>query len=146
MTKNLFDNPFYIVLLFFVVTFFNIIFTVHFIPLMLAGVVFTAFIYVYERENYYSLALTILSFIMIEISQGMPFLSLSLLSFLIYMFLIPKIKQIFSLGELDFLLFMIIFYSSYLLLYFLLEGVNLSVLFKIVLNVLVDLILVGILF
>lgn len=146
MTKNLFDNPFYVVVLFFAVTFFNIIFTVHFIPIMLAGLVFSVFIRAYEKENYYSLALVIASFVMIEISQGMPFLSLSLLTFIIYLFVIPKLKQFFSLGELDQLLFVLLFYFSYLLVYFILQSVSLSVLIKIVLNVLVDLILVGVLF
>ena len=146
MVRNLFDNPFYIVLLFFVVIFFNILFTIHFIPIMLAGVVFTAFTQVYERENYYSLALVILSFVMIEISQGMPFLSLSLLSFIIYIFVIPKLRLVFSLGELDHLLFVMLFYLSYLLIYFIFQSVNLSTFLKIILNVLVDIIIIGVLF
>ena len=146
MTKNIFDNPFYIVLLFFVVTFLNISFTVHFIPIMLAGLVFSVFVHVYEKENYYSLALVILTFIVIEISQGMPFLSLSLLSFIIYIFVMPKIKQLFSLGELDQLLFVLIFYLAYLALYFILQGISVSVSLKVILNLVIDFIIVGALF
>ncbi len=146
MTKNLFDNPFYVILLFFIVTFLNIIFSVHFIPIILAGVVFTAFIYVYEKEYYYSLALTVVTFFVIESSQGLPLFSLSLLSFLIYIFIIPKLKQLFSLGELDLLLFVLIFYFIFLVLFSIIKGFSISVILKIFLNIFIDLVIVGVLF
>lgn len=146
MTKNLFANPFYIVLLFFVVLIFNIFFSVHFIPILLAGTVFTAFIYVYERKKYYSLIAVIASFMVIEVSQGMHLFSLSLLSFLIYIFVIPKLKQLFSLGELDLLLFVLIFYLHYFIFYMVFYYFSTSVLLKILLNILVDLVIVGVLF
>lgn len=146
MTKNLFDNPFYVILLFFVVVFFNVIFSVHFISILLAGTVFSAFTYIYNKENYYSLAIIILSFTVIEIAQGMPIFSLSALSFLIYIFIIPKLKQVFSLGELDLLLFVLIFYLAYLIIYFVVYFFNFSVLLKVLLNIFIDLIIVGVLF
>jgi len=143
--NSLFDNPLAVFLLFLLVCFTNIILSVHFISVLLAGVVFMAFNRCVEKKYYYSLSLVIFTFFIIESSQGLKLLSLSLLSFFIYIFIIPKIKTLLSSISLYTISIILIFYIGIVVLFSLFANINILFLTKLMFNYILDIFIVGIL-
>ena len=146
MNRNsLFDNPLAVFLLFLLVGFTNIILSVHFVSLLLAGIVFIAFLRCIEKRYYYSLLLVIFTFTLIESNQGLNLFSLSIMSLFIYLFIIPKIKTLLTFVSLYTLGIVFIFYLGIIVLYSIFSDINSLFLSKILFNYILDIFLVGIL-
>ncbi len=145
LRKNIFDNPIIIFLLFVGVSLVNIIFSVHFVSIIFAGVVFIAFTKTLKNKYYYSLFLVILTFLIIENVQGFRPFSLVALSLFIYIFLKPYLQQIFTSSELVRNLYVIIFYLGMVLIYSFFNNFDIIILPIIVINILIDIIILGML-
>jgi len=143
--NSLFDNPLAVFLLFLLVGFTNIILSVHFISVLLAGITFVAFIRCVEKKYNYSLILVIFIFFIIESSQGLKLLSLSLLSLFIYIFIIPKVQTLLSSITLYMFSIVFIFYLGVIFLYMSFSEVNIVFLTKILFNYIFDIFVIGIL-
>ena len=140
---SLFDNPIAISILFFIVLVVNIFLPIHFISILLAGVVFTAFVRSLEKKYNYSLFFLIIAFVIIEVSQGLKIFSLSLLSLFIYLFIVPKLKSVFSSLNIYLITILLIFYLGVILLYRFLGDVNAELISIILINFFIDIFIVG---
>ena len=143
--NSLFDNPLAVFLLFLLVCFTNIILPVHFISILLCGMVFIAFIRCLEKKYYYSLTLLVFTFFIIENTQGLKLLSLSLLSLFIYIFIIPKLKTLLASINLYTISIVFIFYMGIIFLYSFFSDLNILFLSKLMFNYILDIFLIGIL-
>ena len=141
--KHILDNSIVILILFIGISIANILFSVHFIPVMFAGIIFISFIKTLESKSYYSLFLIFLTFLVIENIQGFRAFSLVLIALSIYIFIKPYIQQIFSSYDLLNSLYITIFYLFLLLSYSFFNGFDTSLLLIIIVNILVDTIIVG---
>jgi len=144
MRRNLFDNPFIIFFLFIVISAVNILFSVHFITITLGGVAFLMFLKCIENDYYYSLFIVILLFLVIETAQGLKPFSLVVLSFLLYIFILPKVKQLFSFSGSSYFVYIGIFYISAYMLWSFVDGFGLGLLSTVVINLIIDFVIVGI--
>lgn len=88
------EFPYTLILLFIMGT--NLFFSTYFVSVFLAGVVFAIFNEVFKKENFYLTTIVIFTFLVIETIQGMKLFSLTLISFFLYFFIIPKLKHTFS--------------------------------------------------
>ena len=136
-----FSNPILIFLMFIFVSLVNIILPIHFFSIFLAGIVFMSFIYCIKNEYWYSLATVVLTFIVIEISHGLLIGVLSMLSFFIYIFVIPKIKYTLTSKAIYIFFITIVFYIGMLLLFILSGDANSDLYFKILFNFFIDIFL-----
>jgi len=141
--NSLFDNPFAIIILFFLVAFVNIILPIYFISILLAGVVFVAFIRAVEKRYTYILICIIFIFNLIEISQGLKIFSLSLWSYFIYLFILPNIKSLFASKYLLLLVKVFIFYMGIGILFYFSGVFTLDIVSILVLNYILDIIMVS---
>ncbi len=141
---NLFDHPIAIVLLLFVVGLTNIILSVHFISILLAGVVFSAFLRAIEKQHYYSLILIICAFAIIETSQGLKLFNLFLLSLFIYVFILPKVQTLLRSKLFSTMMIVFIFYCGVFFLYMFLEDTTNALVYKLTMNYILDLVIIGI--
>ena len=140
---NLFSNPFNIFLMFVIISTINILMPVHFISILLAGIVFMAFLYCIKHKYYYSLFFVVLTFVFIEISNGLNIGTLSLISFFIYLFLVPKIKYFLSSKTFYLIILIMIFYFGIFLLFLINSDMNQVLISKIVLNYILDIFLIS---
>ncbi len=90
----------------------NIIFSTYFISIFLAGVVFKILLISLKKEHYYILGLSIFIFLIIESTQGFKLFSLTLIALVLYFFIIPRIKHIFSSSAMSEIIFILLFYIS----------------------------------
>jgi hypothetical protein len=140
---NLFSNPFNIFLMFIIISLINILMPVHFISILLAGFVFMAFIYCVKYKYYYSLFFVFMTFIFIEISSGLNIGTLSLLSYFIYLFLVPNIKYFLSSKTFYLIILIMFFYLGVFLLFAINTEVNQVLVSKIVINYIIDIFLIS---
>ena len=87
-------SPYFILLS--IINIVNILFSVHFIPLLLAGIVLELFLDTLIHKQYYLFGYSILSFLIIENTQGMPLFILTIVAIVLYYIVIPRIKHLFS--------------------------------------------------
>jgi len=139
------SNPFIIFGIFLIVSILNIVLSVHFITILFAGLIFTSFIHSINFKYYWSLVFSILAFVFIEISNGLSIGSLSLVSFFIYIFIVPKIGNYLKSQILYFGILNIIFYIGVFLLFSINSEINNILVSKIILNFILDLFLVSLL-
>jgi len=140
---NLFSNPFNIFFIFIIISMINILMPVHFISILLAGFVFMAFLYCIKYKYYYSLFFVILTFVFIEISNGLNIGTLSLLSFFIYVFLVPKIKYFLASKTFYLIILIMLFYVGIFLLFAISGDINQVLISKIVINYIIDIFLIS---
>ncbi len=93
--------------------FLNILFNSHFTNIFLAGIVFIFFIQSVKRGDYYLLLGSFLTFCFIEVVHGLIVFSLSLISVIIYVLIIPQLKHIFNSKIFSQILYMFTFYISF---------------------------------
>ena len=141
--NSLFDNPFIILFLFFITTLVNVLLPVHFITILLLGVVFMAFKRCLDKKYYYSLLLITATFIVIELSHGFKIFSICLLAFFIYLFIAPKLKTLLSSQTLYMIVIMFIFYCGVGILLYLFGGIDSYVSSILIINYIIDLFLVS---
>ena len=137
------SNIFIVFIIFLTVSTINIILSVHFITVLLAGVVFATFIHSLNFKNYRSLMISIFTFIFIEISNGISIGSLSLLSFFIYTFIVPKMGNYLKSKVLYFGILNIAFYIGVFFLFSIHSEINNILTSKIFFNFILDMLLVS---
>lgn len=123
----------------------NIFLPVHFLSLLLVGVVFTIFTQSLKNENYNSLTFMIIAFSIIELAQGLKLFSLSLVAFFIYIFISPLFKNILSSEKLVKIMVIFIFYIGIAILFSFLGEVSYELVAILLMNYLIDIAIVSLL-
>ena len=144
MRRNNLDNPLFIFFIFILTIIVNTISSIYFLSITLAGLVFTAFFVCLKKKYYYSLFLTILAFLFIEVNSGLRPLSLTLLSLFIHVYVLPYINRIMSFSKLNTYLYITIFYIGILILWSFQTEITSTIFFSIILNIFIDFILFGV--
>lgn len=144
MKKNILDNPFFLFLLFIATILTNTISSIYFSSIMLAGFVFLAFIKCVKNRYYYSIFFISLALLFIELNNGFAPFSLILLSMFSYVFIIPRIKKVISFSGLNYFIYILWFYSAMMFIWSLSNGIDITLIGTIFLNIIIDFILVGI--
>jgi hypothetical protein len=142
---SLIDSPIVPFILFLVVGVSSIFLPVHFLSLLLIGLVYTIFTKSIEDEEYYSLSLMIFAFTFIELSQGLKLFSLSLLAFFIYIFLYPLLKNALASQKLVRFIVVFLFYIGALLLFNFLGEISYELGAILLVNYFIDIALLGLL-
>jgi len=142
---SILDNPIVIFSLLVFVSIVNIFLPVHFLSLLLIGIVYTAFTKSLEKEYYNSLAFMILAFSIIELAQGLKLFSLSLLAFFIHIFVSPILKNILTSQKLVNIMIVFIFYLGTTLLFSFLGDITYELAAILLINYLLDIAILGIL-
>lgn len=143
---SLMDNPIVVFILFLVIGVSSIFLPVHFLSLLLIGVVYLFFAKSIEEEYYSSLTFMILAFTFIELSQGLKLFSLSLLAFFIYIFLYPLLKQALASEKLVRIIVVFIFYLGTLALFNFIGEISYELGAILLINYFIDIALIGLLF
>ena len=140
--KDILDDHIVIFLLFISISLINILFSVHFVPIMLVGILFLAFVKMLENKSFYSLLWIIMAFLIVENIQGFKAFSLVFLAFFIYIFIKPNIEHIFSSYDILKKIYIIIFYISIGFLYSFFETFDMLLVSKIIINLILDIVIV----
>lgn len=141
--RNNLENPLFLFTFLLIAIILNTIASIHFLLIMLSGILFIAFYICLKNKYLYSLFFVILTFLFIEVNSGFKPLSLSLLSLFIYIFVLPKISRTVSFSSLNNYLYIIIFYIGVIIIWSLSTDINETIVKAIVLNILIDLIFLG---
>ena len=145
MTRNNLDNPIFLFIVLILAITVNAISSIHFLLVMLAGILFTAFYRCLKKRYLYSLAFTIIAFLFIEINTGLKPFTLSLLSLFLYIFILPKDEN-YSYDNLSSsYIYILIFYIGLLIIWSVVFELNETILITIFVNILIDLIFFGVL-
>lgn len=144
MRRNNLDNPLFLFILLVIIITVNTISSIHFLLIMLAGVLFTAFYNCLKKKYLYSLILVIFTFLFIEINTGLKPFSLTMLSFFLYIFIIPRIENIVSFSSLNPYIYIILFYIGVLTLWHFSGGLSENIFTVLSINAIIDLIFFGV--
>ena len=121
----------------------NIIFSSYFISFFLAGVVFKILTIAIRKEYNYVFILSVVTFLIIENTQGLKLFSLTIITLLVYYFIIPRIKHLFSSSVMGDILYIFSFYIFYYLMVQVYSIFDLSILIIFLINFVIDLLIVG---
>lgn len=141
--RNNLDNLFFLFILLILIITVNTISSIHFLLIMLAGVLFNAFYICLKKRYLYSLFFVALTFLFIEINSGFKPFSLILLSFFLYIFIIPQLERIISIKTINSFLYIILFYIGAIIIWFFNFGFSDNIIMILLLNMLIDLIFFG---
>jgi hypothetical protein len=144
MTRNNLDNPFFLFILLLIVVSINTISSIHFLLVMFAGILFTAFYRCLRKRYLYSLTFVVMAFLFIEINSGLKPFSLSLLSLFIYIFILPKVENSNTYNSSNSYIYIIIFYIGLIVLWSLFFGMDERIFFTLMINTFIDLIFFGV--
>ena len=144
MTRNNLDNPFFLFILLLIVVSINTISSIHFLLVMFAGILFTAFYRCLRKRYLYSLTFVVMAFLFIEINSGLKPFSLSLLSLFIYIFILPKVENSNTYNSSNSYIYIIIFYIGLIVLWSLFFGMDERIFFTLMINTFLDLIFFGV--
>ena len=136
-------NSTFFISFFTIIILINIIFSIYFVPVFLAGVVFMIFLEALNKEYYYILLMSIFTFLIIENTHGLAMFSFSLISLFIYFFIIPRIKHLFSASLLGTFSTLGCFYAIFFLLFILSNNSNFNTYIVFTLNFILDILVVG---
>lgn len=143
MRRSIFNNQVIIFLTSIFVIFVNIFGSVHFVAITLAGVMFHFSQICYQNKMYYTLLMVLITFIVIETTQGLAPFSLFLTSFILYTIILPVIGRIFSFEKLKLIFDVVLFYISIILVhYFANDEILLSFGYTLF-NIALDIIIIG---
>ncbi|MFA9373584.1 hypothetical protein [Poseidonibacter sp.] len=146
MTQNNLYNPIFLfTLLIFIITI-NTISSIHFMMILLAGILFMGFSVCLKNKYLYSLFFIILTFIFIEINAGLKPLSLTLLSLFLYIFVIPLINRVVSLHKFDDYIFILLFYVGIIIIWSISMDMTFDIFTTILINLIIDLLFFGVFF
>ncbi len=144
MTRNNLDNPIFLFIVLILAVSINTIFSIHFLLIMLAGILFTAFYRCLRKRYLYSFAFVIIAFLFIEVNTGLKPFTLSLLSLFLYIFILPKDEN-YSYDNLSSsYIYILIFYIGLLIIWSVVFELNETILITIFVNILIDLIFFGV--
>jgi hypothetical protein len=143
MAKNNLDNPFFLFIVLLLAVAVNTISSIHFLLVMFAGILFTAFYRCLKKRYLYSLTFVIIAFLFIEINTGLKPFSLTLLSLFIYIFILPKDESYTSYNVSSGYLYIIFFYLGLMVMWSILFGLHSHLLITLFINLIIDLIFLG---
>jgi len=135
----------HIFIIFIIITFLDILFSTYFQPLFLVGIVFMIFINCLKNGYYYLLLLSILMFVIIEVILGIKIFTFTFISIFLYLFIIPKIKHLFSSLLFRDFTYLLIFYIIIFIDFILTSHYNIESYKIFLVNFIVDSIIVGVL-
>jgi len=135
-------TPPYMTILF-IISLVNIIFSSYFISFFLAGVVFKILSIAIRKEYNYLFIFSIITFLIIENTQGLKLFSLTVIALLVYYFIIPRIKHLFSSSIMGDILYMFSFYILYYTMVQVYSVFDISILIIFLINFVIDLLIVG---
>ena len=131
-------TPPYITILL-IISLVNIISSVYFVTFLIAGVVFKIFSLSLDKGYNYLLILCIITFLIIENTQGLRLFSLTLISLSVYYLIIPRIKHfVFSETVASF----IYIFFFYLILYSIVAS-DTNIAMSLLINFIIDILIVG---
>jgi hypothetical protein len=133
--------PYFTVLAF--IWFLNILFNSHFNNIFFAGIVFIFFIQSVKREDYYLLLASFLTFCFIEVIHGLIVFSLSLITVIIYVLIIPQLKHIFNSKIFSKILYLFVFYFSFFMVTYLVSDKVESIYAIFFINFILDTVFMG---
>lgn len=140
MVKNSLDNPFFLFFLLVLIVITNLIASIHFLLILFGGILFTAFYRTLQKKYYYSTSLVVIAFLFVEINCGLKPFSLSLLSYFIYIFIIPRYEY----SSFNSYIYIIFFYFGLAIMWFLSFGIDERVILALIINLFIDLIFFGV--
>ncbi|MEJ5167572.1 MAG: hypothetical protein WHU93_00265 [Arcobacteraceae bacterium] len=143
MRRSIFNNQAIIFLTSILVIFVNILGSVHFVAITFAGVMFYFSQICYKHKMYYTLFFVLIAFLAIEITQGLAPFSLFLISFVLYTIVLPIIDRMFSIEKLKIIVDVVLFYLSVILVNYMATDELLFSFFYIVINITLDIIIIG---
>lgn len=143
MTRNNLDNPIFLFIVLLIAITVNIISSIHFLLIMFAGILFTAFYRCLRKRYLYSLTFVIIAFLFIEVNMGLKPFTLSLLSLFIYVFVLPKDENHTSYNLSSSYVYIIFFYLGLLILWAIIFGLNTTIILTLFINVIIDLLFFG---
>ena len=143
MRRSIFNNQAIIFLTSIFVIFVNILGSVHFITITLAGVMFYLSQICYKHKMYYTLFFVLIAFLVIEITQNLAPFSLFLISFLLYTIVLPIIDRMFSVEKLKLIIDVVLFYLSVILVHYMATDELLLSFGYILTNIMLDIVIIG---
>ena len=144
MTRSNLDNPIFLFILLVLIVTVNAISSIHFLLVIFAGILFTAFYRCLKKRYLYSLTFVVIAFLFIEINTGLKPFTLSLLSLFLYIFILPKDEN-YSYDNLSSsYIYILIFYIGLLIIWSVVFELNETILITIFVNILIDLIFFGV--
>lgn len=141
MARSNLDNPILLFLILIISVSINTISTIHFLLIMFAGILFTAFHRFLRKRYLYSLTFVIIAFLFIEVNSGLKPFSLTLLSLFIYVFILPKVENSNSVNG---FFYIIIFYIGLTILWAVWMNIDSQILLALFLNLIIDLLFFGV--
>jgi hypothetical protein len=133
----------YYIPIFSIVILSNILFSTYFIPIFLSGIIFLMFLHSLKKEYYYLLFFSIVTFLIIENTHGLKPFSFTFISVFIYFFIIPKVKHLFSSSSFSEFFYIVIFYTSFFIVYIFSNGYDTSSYDVFIINFIIDSLLIG---
>ena len=143
MRRNNLENPIFLYTLLILIITINTVSSIHFLLIMLSGVLFNAFYVCLKRRYLYSLTFIILTFLFVEINSGLKPFSLVLFSFFLYVFVIPKLEKIISLHQLNYFIYIILFYIGVMIIWSFSFSLENNIVGILLINTLIDLVFFG---
>ena len=144
MTRNNLDNPIFLFIVLLIAITINTVSSIHFLLVMLAGILFTAFYRCLKKRYLYSLSFVVIAFLFIEINSGLKPFSLTLLSLFIYVFIIPKGDSNSSYDLANSYVYMLFFYIGLFIMWSLFYNMDDRIFLALLLNILFDFIFFGV--
>jgi len=144
MERNNFDNPIFLFTFILIAITLNTISSIHFLLIMLAGVLFVGFYLCLKKRYLYSLSFIVLAFLFIEINSGLKPLSLSLLSLFLYVFIIPYINKTITYSSITNYVYIILFYIGVIIIWSMGAELDERFFSAVIINILIDLIFFGV--
>lgn len=143
MTRNNLENPIFLFILLILIVTVNTISSIHFLLITLSGVLFNAFYVCLKKRYIYSFIFVIITFLFIEINSGLKPFTMILLSFFLYIFVIPKIERTVSFNALNPFINIIFFYIGLIIIWYFAFDLGDNIMSVLLINMLIDLIFFG---
>jgi hypothetical protein len=143
MTRNNLDNPLFLFIILLIAVTINIIASIHFLLIMLAGILFTAFYSCLRKRYLYSLTFVVIAFLFIEINTGLKPFSLTLLSLFLYLFVLPKVENSANYNSINPYIYILFFYIGLTIMWYLSFGLSKEIFVALAINTFIDLIFLG---
>ncbi|OCL82446.1 hypothetical protein [Arcobacter porcinus] len=140
MSRNSLDSPIFIVIFLSTLVFISIFASSFFIILPFAGILSIAFYRTLKQEYYYSFAFVLFAFLIVELNMGLKPFSLALISYFIYLFIIPQYEQ----DKINNYLYIIFFYIGMLILFTIFYSMSSYIFLFLLFALILDLIIFGI--
>ncbi len=143
MSRNNLDNPIFLFIVLLLIIAVNTISSIHFLLIMFAGILFTAFYRCLKKRYLYSSTFDVITFLFIEINTGLKPFSMTLLSLFIYIFILPRDESQTSYNSSSAYLYIIFFYIGLIVMWSILFGIHPHLIATLIINALIDLIFLG---